>query len=439
VSLSSAGAIAMRSLGVISDQISVTSRNISGAGVAGVSEKIARVSSTETGVEFSGVGRATNGALFRNLLSANAQQESAGAVADALSRLDLAMGLSDSATSRSPATRIAKLSDALQTYSATPQDQTAAQIALSAAQDVVGSLRDAATAVQDERQRADQTIAADVAEVNGLLGKFATLNDSIVKATAAGQDVTDALDARDGLLTELSKKIGVSAVGRPTNDMVLYTDSGVTLYETTPRKVTFQATPTLTAGASGADVYIDGVRVTGPGAPLPLQSGSIVGLARVRDAIAPQYQTQLDEIARGLVVAFAENDQSGGGGSLLPGLFTYPGATTAPGATLISGLASQIDVAAAVDPLQGGSLARLRDGGVSGNAAYVYNASGAPAYADRLIELGKASAATQNFDPAAGLGATGTLAGVANGSNGWIAAQRQQIDGAATYYDELVS
>jgi flagellar hook-associated protein 1 len=439
VTLSSAGAIAMRSLGVISDQISVTSRNISGAGVAGVSEKIARVSSTDTGVEFAGVGRAVNPALFRNLLGATAQQASTGAVSDALSRLDLAMGLSDSANSRSPATQISKLEDTLQIYSTTPQDQTAGQIALSAAQDVVASLHDASTATQDERQRADQAIAADVADMNSLLGRFATLNDSIVKATAAGQDVSDALDARDGLLTELSKKIGVSAVGRPMNDMVLYTDSGVTLYETTPRKVSFLETPNLTTGVSGSDVYIDGVRVTGAGAPLPLQSGSIVGLAKVRDVLAPQYQSQLDEIARGLVVGFAEKDQSGGGGSPLPGLFTYAGAATAPGPTLIPGLASQIGVAAAVDPLQGGSLTRLRDGGISGNAAYVYNATAAPAYAERLIELSNASTATQGFDPAAGLGATGTLAGVATGSNGWISAQRQQVDGGAAYYDELVS
>jgi flagellar hook-associated protein 1 len=360
VSLSSAGAIAMRSLGVLSDQISVTSRNISGAGVEGTSRKIARTTATDSGVEFTGVERATNAALFRNLLSANAQQASAGAISDALSRLDLAMGLSDSADSRSPAAQISKLEDALQAYSATPQDQAAAQIALTAAQDVVGSLHDASTATQEERQLADQTIAADVADVNSLLTKFGALNDTIVKATAAGQDATDALDARDGLLTELSKKIGVSAVGRPNNDMVLYSDNGATLFETTPRKVTFQETANLAAGTNGASVYIDGVRVTGAGASLPLQSGSIVGLVRLRDQIAPQYQSQLDEVARGLVVAFAEKDQSGGGGQPLPGLFTYAGATTAPGATLVPGCASQVGVAASVDPQQGGSLSRAR-------------------------------------------------------------------------------
>ncbi len=439
MSLSSASVSALRSLGVISDQISVASRNIAGAGTAGVSEKIARVAPGDSGIDFVGVTRTENVALFRNLLSANSEQESANAISGALSRLDLALGLSDASNSRSPAIQISKLSDALRAYSASPQDQTAAQIALSTAQDVVSSLHDASAATQDERRRADQMIAEDVADVNLLLSQFAALNETIVKATASRQDATDALDQRDNVLTELSRKIGVSVVGRPNNDMVLYTDSGVTLYETTPRKVTFQETPNLVPGGMGADVYIDGARVTGSGASMTLQSGSIFGLVKIRDELAPQYQAQLDEIARGLVVAFAEQDQSGAGGPALPGLFTYAGATTVPTATIIPGLSSQIDVATTVDPLRGGSLQKLRDGGISGNAAYVYNPSQASAYADRIIELANTAAATQNFDPAAGLGSTGSLSIFSAASNGWISAQRKQIDGAATYYDELVS
>lgn len=315
MSLSSASVSALRSLGVISDQISVASRNVAGAGVAGVSEKIARVSPGDSGVDFMGVTREANVALFRNLLSANSEQESANSVSGALSRLDLALGLSDASNSRSPAIQISKLGDALRAYSATPRDQTAAQIVLSTAQDVVSSLHDASAATQDERRRADQMIAEDVDDVNRLLSQFATLNETIVKATASRQDATDALDQRDSVLTELSKRIGISVVGRPNNDMVLYTDAGVTLYETTPRKVTFQETYNLQPGSIGADVYIDGARVTGSGASMALQSGSIIGHVKIRDQIAPQYQSQLDEIARGLVVAYAEQDQSGAGGA----------------------------------------------------------------------------------------------------------------------------
>ena len=49
--------------------------------------------------------------------------------------------------------------------------------------------------------------------------------------------------------------------------------------------------------------------------------------------------------------------------------------------------AASIRVAASVDPAQGGNLNLLRDGGIGGNPAYVYNTSGAPAFSDRLQEL----------------------------------------------------
>lgn len=439
MTLTTAGSIAAKSLGSISNQISIVSRNIAGAGVAGVSAKRSLLGSSGAGVDFLGVGRATNFALFRSLLSATASQGAAAPLSDALKRIDQALNLSDPANSRSPASLVAKLTSALQTYSASPGNETAAQLALLAAKDVAASLRDSTLATQNERRDADAGVAAAVNDVNDLLEKFAQLNSEIVAGSQTGVDVTDALDQRDGLLAQLSTKIGVATVTRPNNDVVIYTDSGVTLFETTPRRVSFQETPNLSNGVAGAAVFIDGVQVTGVDKPLALRSGEILGLIQIRDVAAPQYQKQLDEIARGLVVAFAERDQSGGGGQPLPGLFTFPGATGAPGASLTPGLAGEIEINANVDPDRGGKLTRLRDGGVSGNPAYVYNPDGAAGYSARLLELVNASSAPQDFDPEAGLGATGSVNSIAAGSLGWIGAQRKQADGAITYYDALVS
>ncbi len=439
MSLTSAGAIATRSLGVISDQINLTSRNVAGAGLAGVAAKHAILATDETGVDLVGVARATDMALFRNLLSASAQNEAATTVSGALSRIDQALNLSDSSNSRSAASLISKLKGALQAYSATPQNQPAGQLAISAAQDVVDGLHDATALVQKERRVADEGIASAVSEVNELLGKFGALNGEIVQGVAAGADVTEAQDRRDALLLEITKRIGVTAVNRPNSDMVLYTDSGVTLFETTARRLSFQQTPTLSPGSPGTAVYIDGVQVTGAGAPLALHAGAIVGLTQIRDDVAPLFQNQLDEIARGLVVAFSERDQSGAGSPDLPGLFTYAGATQSPSASLQPGLASQITLNANVDPAQGGDASRLRDGGISGNPSYVYNKTGGPGYANRLIELVNTTSKTQGFDPAAGLGAVASVEMFSAGSNGWIGARRQQTESSTTYYGAVVS
>jgi flagellar hook-associated protein 1 FlgK len=439
MSLTSAGAVAAKSLGVISNEINITSRNISAAGVAGLSAKRAKVAADDDGVAFLGVGRAANAALFRNLLAASASQAGEMAVADSLARLDQSLNLADPANSRSPASMIAGLTSALQAYSASPANETAGQLALDAAHNLVFALRDAAAATQDESRQADIGVASAVKEINALLAQFSALNREIVSGSAAGADVTDALDRRDGVLLQLSKSIGVTTVTRANNDMVVYTDSGVTLFETAPRQVTFNETPNLSPGVSGAAVYIDGVQVTGAGAPLALRSGSIQALVRIRDELAPRFQTQLDEIARGLVVAFAESDQSGAGGKTLPGLFTYAGAVEAPGVSLIAGLAGQIEINVNVDPAKGGLLARLRDGGISNDPGYVYNPSGAPGYSTRLTELANAAAWPQDFDPLAGLAGAGSVKDFAAASIGWLAAQRKQSDGAATYFDAIVS
>lgn len=440
MTLTNAGAIASQSLGTISNQINVVSRNIAGAGRAGVNAKIAQIATGPNGAaEFLGVGRAANVALFRSLLSAGAAQGASAPVSGALDQIDRAQNLSDPARSRSPAAMITRLTSALQTYSAAPDNETSAELALLAARDVAAALRDATNVTQEQRRQADADIGAAVADVNDILTQFSDVNREIVTGAASGADITDALDRRDALLTQLSQKMGVTTVTRPNNDMVIYTDSGVTLFETTPRVVSFEQASNLTAGAAGNAVFIDGVQVTAAASPLALKSGEIFGLTQVRDVVAPQYQNQLDEIARGLVVAFAETDQSGAGGKPLPGLFTYPGATEAPGPTLIPGLAGQITINANVDPEQGGDPNRLRDGGISGNPDYIYNKSGGAGYSARIIDLANAPAARQDFDPAAGLGANGSVNAVAASSVGWIGAQRQQSLKDTIFQDAMVT
>ena len=118
----------------------------------------------------------------------------------------------------------------------------------------------------------------------------------------------------------------------------IYTDSGVTLFQDTPRTVSFTPTPTLVDGANGGAVTVDGVPITGANSPMPIQSGALAGYAAVRDTLAPEYQAQLDQIAGGLINAFAESDQSATPTlPSLPGLFTTPGATSLPSMSATDG------------------------------------------------------------------------------------------------------
>jgi flagellar hook-associated protein 1 FlgK len=445
MTLSSAAAIATQSLQTITSQINVVSRNISGVNTPGYAAKIALVTTNGMGAaQIDGVTQATNAALFQSSLQATSLQAAYSALSNGLKLIDQSMNISagsasNSSTNTSPATLISALSGALQQYSSSPSSVTSAQSVLTAAQQLVQGLNNATTAVQQVRQQADAGIASSVSNINSILSQFQQVNSDIVSGTQAGRDVTDSLDKRNALLSQLSKEIGITTITRQNNDMVIYTDGGATLFETTPRTVAFQPTVTYVAGTVGNAVFVDGVQVTGPNSTMAIRSGNLQGLTQLRDVAAPMYQNQLDETARGLITAFSEIDQTNpSAGPSLPGLFTYAGATATPGPSLAPGLAGEIVINASVDPSQGGNLNLLRDGGISG-PGNTYNTTGAAGYSTRIQQLISSLTATQTFDASAGLGAQQSLTDFATSSLGWLEAQRQQADNSASYQNTLVS
>ncbi len=211
--------------------------------------------------------------------------------------------------------------------------------------------------------------------------------------------------------------------------MAIYTDSGVTLFDKTPRKVTFQPSSSLPPGSVGAPVYADGVPIAGTPHIMSINSGKLAGLIDVRDNITVTYQNQLDETARGLIETFQETDQSGGGLPPVAGLFTYgssPPAAIPTSGTVSHGLAGSIKVNPTVDPSQGGNSDLVRDGGISGNAAYRYNTTPpAASYTDRILQLITDLDATRSFDPSSQIAQTGSVADYAKSSISWLEALRQ--------------
>ena len=431
--------IAQSGLSVAADQTAVVSRNVANAGDPFASRKTANiVTAAGGGVRLASITRVFNDALFRNVLSTTSVANGQRAILDALDMLD--QTINDPELDASPTALVGKLSAALQHYAEAPNDAVRARSAISAASDLANGLRAASQTVQQVRQQADDDIGNSVGRLNTLLSQYETLNQAIVKGSRSGADVTDQLDARDRVLAGIAEEVGIRTVPRADGDLAIFTDSGVTLFEGSARSVTFQGTSSFGAGTQGNAVYIDGVPVIGASATMPVATGRLVGLAAVRDDVAITYQSQLDEIARGLVEAFAESDQSAVP-SLpdVPGLFTYPGAPAMPPTgTVLVGLAASIRVAASVDPAQGGNLNLLRDGGISGNPAYVYNASGASAYSDRLQQLVDEMSVARSFDPAAQSGAGATIAGFSAASVAWLQEARSSADADAEYRTALL-
>ncbi|MBZ9660228.1 flagellar hook-associated protein FlgK [Mesorhizobium sp. ESP-6-4] len=420
MSLSSALSIAQSALLATSKQTSVVSRNVADASNPDYTRRIAVVTSTAPGARAVEIQRAANELLFRQNLSALSAWSGQSALYNGMDQLELSVNGVDNASS--PSTAIAKLQQSLQLYATTPSNQTLGTSVIDAAKQVVNSLNSGTKAIQDFRTQADSQIATAVDDLNSLLGQFQDANKAVISGTRSGTDVSDALDQRDALLKKISEYVPVSTFTRGDNDMVVTTKDGTTLFETVPRSVTFAPSAGYSAGTPGNTVYIDNVPVSAGTGDNATADGKLAGLLKLRDGVASTMQSQLDEIARGLITAFAETAPSQPNAA---GLFTWSGAPAIPAAgTLVDGLAGSIGVNAAFDPSAGGNPALLRDGGANG-AAYVVN-TGNASYSDLLISYGNKLDQPMAFDASAGIAVSSGVSDYAANAIGWFEGVRQQ-------------
>ncbi|MBU2327490.1 MAG: flagellar hook-associated protein FlgK [Alphaproteobacteria bacterium] len=396
-------------------QTSVISTNIANTGNENYVRRDAVVVQTVYGFSSVQNERSQQMALLRQMSSSTAQQSAQSTLLDGLTTLSDALGGND--YELSPSAYLANLQSSLQSFAASPGEYALASTVVTDAIDVVNSLNNATTTTQELREDTDAQMFEQVDTLNKLLAEFKIVNDTVVRQTATGGNADDYLDRRDTLLKEISAIVGVSVNMRDNSDMVLYTYDGTTLFETDPREVSFVRTYTYDSTVTGNAIYIDGTAVrAGVGGNTDGQ-GSLASLVQIRDVIAPTFQTQLDEIARGLIEAFQETDIGGGGE--LPGLFTWPGGTIPATGTVEPGLAALIRVNTAVRSDAGGDPMLIRDGGING-ATYVQNVDGSSGYTDLINAYVDELAANRSFSADADLKTDASVLSFASNSIGWL-------------------
>ncbi|WP_377298453.1 flagellar hook-associated protein FlgK [Rhizobium sp. SGZ-381] len=423
MSLSTALSTAQSIFNNTGTQTSVTSTNISNAQNANYVRRSAVLVTAGNGALVAGTERSQNQTLLRQTIASTSLASGQSTLLSGLEEIRGLLGNNDYDTS--PSARLSKLLSNLDAYSAKPNEATLASTAVSSAQDVADTLNNASKEVQAIRTRADSQIKSQVDTLNGLLKQFESANTDVMRATVSNADPSNALDTRETLLKQISEIVGISTVSRPGGDVAIYTTDGTTLFEKVPRTVSFAATATYTAGTTGNAIYIDGVAMkAGTGSDTDAD-GSLQALLQIRDDIAPTFQSQLDEVARGLIVAFAE---TGPNGTLAAkaGLFTNGVDDSVPASgTLVPGLAGSISINAAVKA----SPQLLRDGGMNG-ASYVVNTQGAAGFSTLLDSYSQALQTPQPFDPASGLDGSLDVMSFASDSTGWLESLRSSASSA---------
>lgn len=429
MSLSLAYQIARGGLSASATAASVVTRNIAASDDPSASAKTARlVTDLGGGARVAGIANAVDVALLERSLESQSATSRLAAIGSGLDRLHAVIG--DPEAGNSPTALLGKLRNALQLAATAPHDTDAARAVVAAAEDMSVALNRGASVVAEVRTDAHDDLLNGVKQLNGLLGEVHAANRQIASGSAAGRDVTDAVDRRNALVREISGLVDIRIATREQDEMVLFLASGAVLLEKSPREIALEGAGALAPGQPGPAMRVDGWPVLDPA----MLGGKLGGLTRLRDDIAVTFGRQLDEIARGLVAATAEADQSATPSRPdLTGLFTYGGGPALPLTGVVAdGIAASIRVNPSVVPALGGALSRLRDGGISapGDPAYVYNPSGAAGFSERLLQLGERLTAAQAFDLAAGVGSgTAGLIELASGSAAWLEQQRSTTQG----------
>jgi flagellar hook-associated protein 1 len=437
MSLSSALSIAQSAIRNTARQTSIVSRNMADASNPDYTRRSAIITSTAPGARSVDIQRSANDLLSKNNLNALSLQIGQQTLYEGLERLGLSVNGVDNATSAAFA--IGDLQEALQLYATTPSNGNLAENAVDAARNVVRTLNSGTDAIQNFRADMDTEIASEVSELNDLLKQFEEANKDIKAGTRNGRDVSDSLDRRDALLKKISSIVGISTFTRGDNDMVIMTKDGATLFETIPRSVTFQPQAIYSAGTPGNAVYVDGIPVLGGTGGNTDAGGTIAGLVQLRDGVGGTMQTQLDEIARGLITAFAETDASGGPLPARAGLFTWSGGPAIPAVgTAVAGLAGQITLNTAFDSDVGGDPTLLRDGGANG-AGYVHNTGNDAAFADLLLAYSEELDEPRAFDVAADIGTSHSVSAFSTSAISWFEGARKNASTAAQAKEALAN
>ncbi len=435
MSLNAALNSAQLSLSASQKRIAISASNVAGASDPTYSRKLAPLVTRDGGVYVAGPVRAGDARLYERYLEATSVSAREQVLLAGYTRLAETVG--DTSAGKSLVGRLGALTDALTEYANAPADDNLARAAVTSAKDLARALNDASVAVTEVRRGAVADATASVDRINALLKDFEKANTAITQGTAGGADVTGELDRRDAIVAQLSEEIGVSAVTRGNGDMVLFTDGGVTLFETSAREVR------LTAGlGEPVRVFVDGVQIAGDSAQMPSKNGKLVGLVSLHNDVASEYGKQIDTLAFGLIQTFQELDNAGA--NPLPGLFTngvsaaLPASVTPTPPDMTGWLASAIAVNVRVDPQEGGNPAHLRDGvnsvNLDGtpNAAYNRNTDGAASFSGHLTSL-----LGELASPAAGLGGKTPL-DYAAASVSWIESGRQASNSAAKANDAVL-
>jgi flagellar hook-associated protein 1 FlgK len=273
-----------------------------------------------TGVQVVGISRELDQFVQRQLRAELAGANYASVRSGFYTRLDQVYGTPGGVDALD--TLFNNFTASLNALTSSPESIAAQGDVLNQAQVLTQHLNAMSGDVQELRSEAESGIADGVNRVNQLLQDIQSVSARISAANNFDAASAALLDQRDKDLSELSGLMDVQVLSTGNNRIVVFTTSGVSLYDGQAATLSFDARPALNPNSAyDSDPIkrtVGTITLTtqnGNSVDLidskAIRSGSIAAYVEMRDQILPQAQRQLDEIASSLALSLSNHAVDG--------------------------------------------------------------------------------------------------------------------------------
>ena len=300
MSLDGSLSIAASGLRNINRHLAVVAQNVANVGTPGYAREILPQSS----VTADGQGMGVRTAVARRQIDLHMQQaalQQGSTVAGldvhsaGLASIDVVHGTIGAGADLSRL--VGQLEDSFTALAADPASQPRQAAVVAAAGTLAAQVNALADAYGAGRQSAQDTVVTDVARLNATLAQIGSLSERIIQVRAMGQSSADLENQRDAARGELAKLVDVRAMETPSGDLLLATNSGLSL----PTRFTTAPFAVQAATLDASSYYPGGgapaVTLSGTDVTTRLGAGRINANLALRDTALPMFQGELDEFA----------------------------------------------------------------------------------------------------------------------------------------------
>jgi flagellar hook-associated protein 1 len=255
------------------------------------------------GVRLDRIQRHVDEALEARLRSALAARSGATVTYDALASVE---GLYNELTDQDLSTQLTSFFASFADLQTTPDDSTARNLVISAADGISRTLRRQRSGLMQQMQDLNSKVVAAADNANSLAGEIADLNEQIVQQEAGGQVASALRDRRDGALRDLAGLMDIQVREQ--------TGGSVNVYVGGEPLIEFNHSRGLTTDTVMRDGHeVAQLRFADNHGSVIVRDGELAGILAARDTHLADQVQRLDQLAVGLIYELNRVQSTGAG------------------------------------------------------------------------------------------------------------------------------